>query len=83
MPKQILRLPDVKARTGLSRTTIYMQISEGAFPKQISLGSRSVGWLEEDVENWLCERVRQSRLCGDGCSTRSSAASGVKNTEAA
>ena len=61
----ILRLPTVKARTGLSRTTIYSQISEGIFPKQILLGQRSVGWLESDIEDWIQSRIDESRNGSD------------------
>ena len=49
----ILRLPIVKARTGLSRSTIYLKISQGTFPKPVSLGARAVGWLENQVDEWL------------------------------
>ncbi|MBI3441222.1 MAG: AlpA family phage regulatory protein [Proteobacteria bacterium] len=36
--ERILRLADVKARTGLSRSTIYLNVSNGTFPRHISLG---------------------------------------------
>ena len=57
----ILRLPAVKTRTGLSRSTIYLRISEGSFPKPISLGGRAVGWLEADVDDWLDQQITASR----------------------
>lgn len=57
----ILRLPAVVRRTGLSRSTIYLRISEGSFPKQISLGGRAVGFLEAEIEEWLAAQVAQSR----------------------
>jgi prophage regulatory protein len=49
----ILRRKQVEARTGLSRSTIYLRIQEGTFPKPISLGARAVGWLEHEIEAWL------------------------------
>jgi len=61
MTTVILRLPAIKARTGLSRSTIYLRISKNEFPVPISLGGRAVGWLEEDVENWLAEKIEASR----------------------
>ena len=61
MNHTILRLPLVKNRTGLSRSSIYLQIAEGRFPKQISLGKRTVGWLENEVEAWLLNQIEQSR----------------------
>ena len=57
----ILRLPAVKARTGLSRSTIYLRVSENAFPKPVSLGGRAVGWIESEVQHWLEQRIEQSR----------------------
>lgn len=61
MPHTILRLPAVKARTGLSRSTIYQRISEGTFPEPISLGTRAVGWIEEEVDDWLSHQIASSR----------------------
>jgi len=57
----ILRLPSVKARTGLSRSTIYLRIKEGAFPKPVKLGARAVGWLESEIGDWLDHQIKQSR----------------------
>jgi len=58
---KFLRLPDVKARTGLSRSTIYLRISEGRFPKPVSLGSRAVGWVESEINDWLNQQIEASR----------------------
>ena len=61
MATAILRLPDVKARTGLSRSTIYLRVSEGRFPTPISLGGRAVGWIEVEVDDWLTRQIEASR----------------------
>lgn len=61
MATAILRLPTVKARTGLSRSTIYLRISEGSFPKPVSLGGRAVGWIEAEVNDWLNRQIEASR----------------------
>ncbi|WP_096366188.1 helix-turn-helix transcriptional regulator [Thiohalobacter thiocyanaticus] len=61
MATAILRLPAVKARTGLSRSTIYLRISEGSFPKPVSLGGRAVGWVEAEVNAWLNRQIEASR----------------------
>jgi len=53
----ILRRKQVEARTGLSRSTIYLRIQEGTFPKPISLGERAVGWVENEIEAWLASRI--------------------------
>lgn len=57
----ILRLPTVKARTGLSRSTIYLRISEDSFPKPVSLSGRAVGWIEAEVDDWLNQQIKASR----------------------
>ena len=57
----ILRLPEVKARTGLSRSTIYLRIAEGKFPPPINLGERSVGWVEAEIDAWIAKRIELSR----------------------
>ena len=54
---RFLRLPEVREMTGLSTSTIYRWMSEGTFPKQIQLGSRSVVWLESDVTKWMDQRI--------------------------
>jgi len=61
MADTILRLPSVRARTGLSRSTIYLRISEDRFPKPISLGGRAVGWIESEIDEWLKEQIETSR----------------------
>ena len=60
-PVRILRLPEVKNRTGLSRSTIYQRSAAGDFPPRIHLGPRAVGWLESDVTRWLSEQIERSR----------------------
>lgn len=61
MVTTILRLPDVKKRTGLSRSTIYLRISNDAFPKPISLGGRAVGWLDSEIDEWIQKQIVVSR----------------------
>ncbi|MCD8566707.1 MAG: AlpA family transcriptional regulator [Alphaproteobacteria bacterium] len=60
--ERFLRLSDVKERTGLSRSTIYLSMSQGNFPANISLGPRCVGWLESEIDAWMQERVSQRSI---------------------
>ena len=60
MVHTVLRLPAVKSRTGLSRSTIYLRVAEGRFPRPINLGGRAVGWMEAEVEAWLQGRIDAS-----------------------
>ena len=59
--ERILRLADVKARTGLSRSTIYLNVGQGTFPRHISLGARCVGWVESEIDAWIQARILKSR----------------------
>ena len=59
---KIVRLPKVKEMTGLSRSSIYLRISENTFPKQINLGGRAIGWLESDIQDWINQRIVESRI---------------------
>ena len=61
MANAILRLPSVKTRTGLSRSSIYLAAAEGKFPKPVRLGVRAVGWLESEVDAWVSSRISTSR----------------------
>lgn len=54
----LLRLPQVLSITGLSKSSVYARMAEGDFPKQISLGARSVAWLDEDIEKWINDKVQ-------------------------
>jgi len=60
-PLAILRLPQVKARTGRSRSSIYADIKVGRFVRPISIGRRSVGWLAHEVDEWIAARIAESR----------------------
>lgn len=62
MSNSIIRLPAVKNKTGLAHSTIYLRIKQGTFPKQVSLGGRTVGWVEGEIETWLSNRIEESRV---------------------
>jgi len=60
-PVRILRLPAVKDLVGLSRSSIYQRVSDGEFPRPISLGGRAVGWVEAEVADWLDHQIEATR----------------------
>jgi prophage regulatory protein len=64
MSNKIIRLPAVKDQTGLSRSSIYLRMSKGKFPQSISLGDRAIGWLEEDINQWIEDRIIESKRSG-------------------
>jgi len=57
----ILRRKQVQARTGLSRSTIYLYIKADQFPKPVALGPRAVGWIESEVRDWIASRTKLAR----------------------
>ena len=55
----ILRCADVLELTGLSRTTLWRMEAQGLFPQRVTLGTNSVGWLSDEVDQWLATRPRR------------------------
>lgn len=51
------RLPQVKARTGLSRSEIYRRIATGEFPQPVKLGERASAWSAVEVDCWIAGRI--------------------------
>ena len=58
--QSILRWPDVKKLTGLSRSTVFRFEREGTFPRRLQLGANSVGWSAEAISAWLAARAPAS-----------------------
>lgn len=56
---RIMRLQEVMSTTGLARSTIYKFIANEKFPKPVSLGGRSAGWVAEEVDDWVLERIEE------------------------
>lgn len=56
-----MRLPEVKAITGLSKSSLYVLIREKSFPAPVRLGSRAVAWVKSEVKQWAADRVHASR----------------------
>ena len=60
-PVRVLRLPRVQARTGLSRSSIYLRVADRSFPQPVRLGARAIGWIESEVDQWIRDQVAASR----------------------
>ncbi|MBI4006146.1 MAG: AlpA family transcriptional regulator [Gammaproteobacteria bacterium] len=65
MTEAIIRLPIVQQRTGLSRSEIYRREGLGQFPKRVSIGARSVGWVHTEIQAWIEARIKESRKGGN------------------
>lgn len=57
-PTRFLRLPEVKARTGMSRSTIYNRIRDKQFPEPRNLGGNISAWPEAELDRWIADRAR-------------------------
>jgi len=55
--RSFLRLKQVKAVTGMSRSWIYEAIRRGEFPAPIPLGVRAVAWDSADIAAWQATRI--------------------------
>jgi prophage regulatory protein len=58
-PVKILRIAQVRERTGLATSSIYKLISEGDFPRPVALTERTVGWPEHEVDDFIASRIAQ------------------------
>ena len=50
---KVIKLSEVKQITTLSTASIYRQIKDKSFPRQIKLGERSSAWFYEEIMQWL------------------------------
>jgi len=55
---RLLRLPAVTNKTGKKRSSIYLMIAHGEFPKPIKIGKRSSAWVEHEVDEWIQQRIQ-------------------------
>lgn len=57
--QRIMRLSHVQNYTGLSKSTIYLRISDGLWPTPVNLGGRAVGWPEREIS-----AINSARIAG-------------------
>jgi predicted DNA-binding transcriptional regulator AlpA len=60
-PIRMLRIDQVLAVTGLSKTRVYVMQAQGNFPLRVQLSPRRVGWVEAEVQAWLAARIASSK----------------------
>lgn len=59
--RRFIKRRDVESITGLSCTEIYRRIAAGTFPAQVTLGPKSVVWIESEIMAWCEDRIAESR----------------------
>ena len=55
--ERLIRLPEVKQRVGLGRSTIYRLMDLGRFPKARKLGLRAIAWSEAEIDGWIASKL--------------------------
>lgn len=63
-PSRLLRRAEVLARVGMAKSTLYLRISAGKFPKPVHLGS-SVRWVESEIDSWIQDQMEQRDQVGE------------------
>ncbi|MFE8032271.1 helix-turn-helix transcriptional regulator [Thiohalocapsa marina] len=56
-----LRFPQVAAKTGLCRSSLYAMAARGEFPAPVKIGKRASAWLLSDIEQWQQQRIEAAR----------------------
>ena len=55
--QSLLRIRDVRQRTGLSNSVLYRLMQHGTFPAPVKLGPRASAWVENEVASWIQTRI--------------------------
>ncbi|HEI6739254.1 TPA: AlpA family transcriptional regulator [Yersinia enterocolitica] len=61
MANSFIRLSYVQRRTGYSKAWIYRLIKQERFPKPVKIGSRSIAFVESEIDEWINQRIAESR----------------------
>ena len=56
---RLIKLPEVKSRTGNSKSHIYDLSKKGLFPKPVKLSAHSSAWVESEVDQWIDDRIAE------------------------
>jgi prophage regulatory protein len=59
--ERLLRLPRVLERVGVSRSTAWLWIRQGRFPKPVKIGPNITAWRESEIESWIAERIASAK----------------------
>jgi len=57
--RRLIRLHEVKHRTGYSKSSIYNGVAKGTFPRPVPLGARAVAWVEDEIQEWIEARISE------------------------
>jgi prophage regulatory protein len=58
MSVQLLRIGDVSKKTTLAKSTLWLKIAQGQFPRPIKLSPAIRVWKESDIDAWIDQRFK-------------------------
>lgn len=61
LKENLIRLPEVQRRTGYGKAWIYKLINAGKFPQSVKIGTRSIAFIESEVDEWVASKIAESR----------------------
>ena len=61
MSQTLIRMPETMRRTGYGKAWLYKLINQNRFPKPVKIGSRSIAFIESEIDEWVSQRIAESR----------------------
>ena len=61
MASRLVRINEVMKRVGISKSTIYLYMERGEFPRPVPVGKRSVAWVESEIDEYIAARIAEGR----------------------
>jgi len=55
---KLLRITDVSNKTTLAKSTIWLKMSQGKFPKPTKLSDSINVWREADIDAWIDDHFK-------------------------
>lgn len=59
--QSLIRLPEVQRRVGYGKAWVYKLIAQNRFPKPVKIGTRSIAFIESEIDEWIDQRIAESR----------------------
>jgi len=58
MNERLIRLPEVMAKLGIKRSTVWLFAKEGRLPKPIKLSAKVTVWRESEIDTYIANKIR-------------------------
>ncbi|WP_042820825.1 helix-turn-helix transcriptional regulator [Yersinia wautersii] len=57
----LIRFHEVQKRTGYSKAWLYRLMNQKRFPQSVKIGTRSIAFIESEIDEWINQRIAESR----------------------